>query len=604
MPAAVTGAERAGNPDFTAVAGLEKAKEALLLLAVDPGLKGALIAGAPGTAKSVLARAFRSLIGEAAPFVELPLGVTEDRLIGGLDFERTFRARRRRLLPGLVARAGGGVLLANEINRLELWQARVIAMVLRSERINVEREGLSAELACRFVLVGTCDPREGPVASCIRDAVGLHVGVEELATTAERAALLERLLGFGEPGGAPSQVRWLREQIHAARGRLGEIPLGAEELQQLARAAAEAGVEGHRVDLFAARAARARAALFGRSRIDETDLATAVELVVAPRANPQPAAASGSRREAPETARDASPWESADVLVDPEESPEPPWALECCREACPDLRVTAGKSGPLLRRPGSRGRYAGAVPHQRRGTGVALEPTLRAAALSAASRGQRTLPLRIGSRDLRFKRLRQRCGVLVIFALDASGSMAANRIGQAKGALLRLLRRAYVHRDRVALVAFRGHEAETVLPPSRSVERAMEAVANLTVGGGTPLAAGLTESLRIVRATSGTGEPVLLVLFTDGRANVSLQAGAETLWTEIAELCAEIRSCGVESVVIGTARGFAGGEAQRLAYELGAKYMPLEPAAGRAEELVAGFTERLRARSRLGVVQA
>lgn len=586
---------------FPGVAGLEKAKEALLLLAVDPGLKGVLIAGGPGTAKSSLARAFRSLLDDATPFVEAPLGVTEDQLIGSLDFERTFRTARRHLLPGLLARADGGVLLVDEINRLEPWQARTIAAALRREEVTVEREGVSAVLPSRFILVGAYDPREGPVGAGLLDVVGLHVRAEQLATRQERAALLERLLGL-EGGAAARELSDLRARIRAGRRRLACITLDAAALRQLSVAAAEAGIEGHRVDWLAARAARAHAALAGRRRIEEEDLAAAIDMVVAPRAR-RGGAASEPRGDTVDSVTEALLEESAKESIDPVDFQEPAGVLERRSAALGRACLRAGKAGPPLRRPGPRGRYAGAVRNPRCGARVALESTLRAAALSAASRGDGRLPLRIGAEDLRFKRLRRRSGILVIFAVDASGSMAANRIAQAKGALLRLLRRAYVHRDRVALVSFGGRQAELRLPPSRSTERAVEAVRGLTVGGATPLADGLAEAARIAREASLAGEPVLLVLFTDGRANVSRRAGATGVWEEIAELGAEIRTLGIESVVIDTGREFAGSESERLALLLGGRYARLDRAAGAAAELVAGFAERLRARFRPAVAE-
>lgn len=590
MRSAAAVAEHAGSLAFTALAGLEKAKEALLLLAVDPGLKGVLIAGGPGTAKSSLVRAFRSLFDQ--PFVELPLGVTEDRLIGGLDFERTLRTGRLRLLPGLLARADGGVLVADEVHRLEPWQARVIASSLRSGRVVVEREGASVTQPSRFVLLGTYDPREGPVDANIRDAVGLHVCAGQLATREERAALLARLFRLCEPE-APEAITRLRAQIRASRRRLGRIPWSEEALRRLAEAASDAGLEGHRVDWFAARAARARAALLGRRRIDETDLETAIELVVAPRIDADTAAPTPPG-ELPEACQEATRGESAEMAVDPEDCQEPQGALELSGADGPGRRARAGKSGRPFGHLSRRGRYAGATPHRRRGARVALGPTLRAAALTAASRGQRTLPLQVGAGDLRFQRLHERSSVLVIFLIDTSGSMAANRIAQAKGALLRLLRRAYIHRDRVALVSFRGSHAEIALPPTRSVERAMEAVARLRVGGGTPLACGLAEALRMARAARRTGEPVLLVLLTDGRANVPGRSGGETVWAELAELGAEIQACGAESVVIGATRPFGSTEAQHLARLLGGRFVPLEPGGAEADEAVACFTERLR----------
>lgn len=604
------------------------------------------------------AKTLRRLPVESGPVrvVELPLGATEDRVCGTLDIERALQAGRKVFEPGLLARAHRGFLYIDEVNLLEDHLVDLLLDVAASGRNVVEREGVSVTHPARFVLVGSGNPEEGELRPQLLDRFGLHVRTETIQDIAQRVEIIRRRDEFErDPAGfakaMAAEQECLRQRLIRARELLPKVRADAELLLAVAELCLRLRADGHRGELTLIRAARALAAFEGRDRamgedvrrlavmalrhrlrsdalggvdaavrIDRaldfvfgpqaraasagwranggTDLAAAIEGAAPPRPSDD-GAASQSRLETPEPDGEAWRGEGAEMSVDPEDFPEPPGALECSGEASGDRRARAGKTGRPLH-PGRRGCYKGATADPRRGAPVALEPTLRA----AASRRDSTLPLRIGADDLRFKRLRQRSGVLVIFAVDASGSMAANRIAQAKGALLRLLQRAYVHRDRVALVSFRGIQAETVLSPSRSVQRAMDAVARLAVGGGTPLAAGLAEALRIARATRGTGEPVLLVLFTDGRANVSLRGGAEALWTEVAELSAEIRSSGVESVVISTARGFAGGAAQRLAYELGAKYIPLEPAGGRAEELVAGFTERLRARSRLGWVES
>jgi magnesium chelatase subunit D len=538
---------------------MERAKEALLLLAVDPGLKGVLIAGGPGTAKTILARSFRALAGEEVPFVEAPLGMTEESLLGGVDFERTLRTGRRCLFPGLLARADGGVLFVDEVNLLEPWQAHVIG----------------AGFASRFALIGTYDPREGPVAAALRDAVGLHVDAGELATREERAELMKRVLRI-DPAWAEETVR-LRARIAAARRRLGRVVLGQENLRQLSAAALSAGVEGHRADLLAARAARARAALMGRDRVEAEDLQTALEMVVLPRAARGSEAAARHREPAP-TER----GEAAEMMLEPMEAAEPRGVFDV------ESRCAAAGKAVTVRKNAGRGRYIRPVADRRRGGAVALEATVRAAA------GNGGPLLRVKPRDLRFKQFRRKSGVLAIFAVDASGSMALNRIQQAKGALLRLLRKAYVHRDRIALISFRGREAELLLPPSRSVERAARAVERLAVGGGTPLGAALHQALEVARGKGCGAGPVLLALLTDGRANVAMNGLG--VWEEIEELGAAIQTHRVQTVVIDTARDFAGdGEGQRVARLLGGRYLRLEPTAA-AAEVMSGLVESVRRR--------
>jgi magnesium chelatase subunit D len=214
--------------------------------------------------------------------------------------------------------------------------------------------------------------------------------------------------------------------------------------------------------------------------------------------------------------------------------------------------------------------------------------------------------LRVTSEALRFKRYRSRAGTLFIFLVDTSGSMAANRIAQAKGALAQLLRRAYVDRDRVALVAFRGRGAELLLAPCASASRARTLLEMLPVGGATPLAAGLLRALEVARRAAAEGSRrVRLVLFTDGRANVPLSsdslsegpARVERLGREIRALGAWLGKAGVASLVVDTqSRFIAGGEGQLLARALGGSYVLLpQTMAGAAlsEALAAPGTDSL-----------
>jgi magnesium chelatase subunit D len=246
-----------------------------------------------------------------------------------------------------------------------------------------------------------------------------------------------------------------------------------------------------------------------------------------------------------------------------------------------------------------RGRYSGSSQSKGAGRGVALDATMRASAASQTSRSasqprmaaaSQTLnvterALNVTAEDLRFKRLRGKAGALYIFLVDASGSMAANRIEQAKGALAQLLRRSYVNRDRVALVSFRGRGAELLLAPTGSAARARALLDALPVGGATPLAAGLLRALDVARAASSESKRrINLVVFTDGRANVPLDADgvAETtahkakIRDEISRLCALLRKAGVNSLVVDTRSRFtSNGEGDFLAEALGGRYVRL-----------------------------
>jgi magnesium chelatase subunit D len=617
---------------FSAVVGMDLAKQALLLLAVDPGLKGVLIAASPGTAKSVLARSFASLL-PGASFVEVPLGVADDHLLGGLHLERTLLTGRRQSAPGLLARAHRGVLYAEGLHRLDRTSTHHIAGALNAGMVRLEREGLSAEFPSEFVVIGTCDPEEAAVSDSLANSVGIHVtetgGSPNVERGGERVEILHRLarfdhdpLGFARQFAAETAA--LRRRIAQARSRLPKVNMKRGDLRRLSLAALRLGVEGHRADLFAVRVARAHAALQGRVAVEREDLDAAVQFVLMPRAMflPQPRAAVPPERDAAspdrseaqdamsegyregQTTRDGAEAPGAhpphgpleDQIVEPLDCSAPEEILALPRQNLPQKASEhSGRRNHNSpeRVNWNRGHFVRAVAGRSKAGKIALAATLRAAAphqterRSAAKANSLQPAIQVAARDLRFKQFRQKAGMLVIFAVDASGSMAANRIHLAKGALLRLLEKAYVHRDKVALISFRGDKSEVLLPPTRSVELAKRVLDALPVGGGTPLAAGLEAVLSLARqARPGDGGQKLLVLVTDGTANVTrrkeLSAGGagrssrEAIWRELEEVSELLRRERVESVVIDTRhRLVSRGEAERLAELLGGRHVPL-----------------------------
>ena len=412
--------------------------------------------------------------------------------------------------------------------------------------------------------------------------------------------------------------------IRQARGRLGRVRFPDAELRRLIAAAAQLGLEGHRTDLFALLAARAHAALAGRSRVCEEDLEMAARLVLLPRALPvdrEPAAGPSPEQAQSEEGRagaDPGPEPGApaeDRTTPGEEPPKPvdplPGAFpEEMTGQVPAARAGGRRPGPRTEAsPGSRGRAfrTGLQPDRRRS--IAVAATLRAAApwqswrrrrAAAAPGGGREGPSAPGSEmaaragkagagmvirasDLRFQRLRGKAGLLFIFVVDASGSMAVNRMAQAKGAMARLLQQAYVFRDQVALVRFGGEGAETLLPPTRSVQRAKRLVEALPAAGATPLAAGLVQALGVARSAKlrGSPHPVLLIL-TDGRANRPARPATSgpvppaVLQRELRLLGAEIQRESLTAVVVDTRPSFlAGGEGETLAGWIRARYLRL-----------------------------
>ncbi len=666
-----------------AVVDQEALRTALLLLAVDPGLGGVVIAGRRGTAKSVLARALADLLPPIrvlrhsccnadpaapwewddatwahratisrtpvsrlvpTPFVQVPLGVSEDRLIGSVDVSASIRQGRPVFQPGLLAAAHRGVLYVDEINLLEPGIANLLLAVVADGVHQVEREGISFRHPCRPLLIATYNPAEGELRPHLIDRIAMVLSSDTPLAQADRVEAVERVLQYaGDPAGfwrlqGPGLVE-LRRQIVAGRRRLSRVRLAPEQTRYLVEEAIRAGVEGHRADLFALRVARAHAALQGRRCVNALDLRRAVELVILPRS-----AAFAAQAEPPPGPEQRPPEAPTETPPEGEPPPPEPATDEPPSGSIPEefvfspegvvldphlLALAArghrrhGKAGGRgIVRSQERGRYVKPVlPHgpiQR----VAIDATLRAAAPYQKAR-RRALGRREAQRrgrhlvlrddDLRVRLLARKAGALVIFVVDASGSMALNRMQAAKGAVLQLLGEAYRSRDQVALIAFRGRRADVLLPPTRSITAASRRLERLPCGGGSPMAHGLALAVRLgqnARNAKDIGE-VMIVLISDVKANVSLSRslasssseepeplGLDGMRQELLTMAAAIGQLGMELLVIDTGnRHVASGFAADLARHAGGR-SSLLPKASQAE--ITATTRRLLGRQAPG----
>jgi magnesium chelatase subunit D len=586
---------------FATIVGLEAAKQALLLLAVNPALAGVAIAAPVGSGKSTLARAFAALLPSGTPFVELPVGATEESVLGGLDLEATLAIGRRVVARGLLARAHGGVLYADGLNLLDNSIVAHLISALSDGIVRVERDGLSEAHPARFLLVGTYDPAEGEVPRSLLDRLGLIVPFAPQSDERVRAAVVRQNLA-GERAD-DEEIAILQAMLAEARARLTKVQIEEDQIQALIQAALSLGVEGNRADAFAVQAALAKAAFDGRDAVDDDDLKLAMRLVLLPRATQVPA------QDPPAQDAQHAPGQQDSQAGDQEtnEGQGPRLEdilLEAARVDLPagllDLPFVAQRRGRSGSRGATlnakRGRFVRAVAGDLRGNRIALLPTLVAAApwqrLRQAKHGGARLEIR--REDIRVKRFRDKAGVLYIFVVDASGSMAINRMREAKGAVVRLLQDAYVHRDQVGLIAFRGQQAQVLLAPSQSVERAKRALDVLPTGGGTPLASALLAAWDMAQQARARGiSQVTLVLMTDGRGNVPLRTGSDSpaaqparaqLQAELQQLAALIRAEGIGAVVIDTQVNYLSrGEASRLAAWLGGRYVYLPNA--KAEQI-------------------
>ncbi len=663
---------------FAAIVGQERAKRALLVNAVCPGVGGVLLRGEKGTAKSTAVRGLAALLPEiesvpgcvfgcdpkgalcpdcrvraasgplpSAPrrarLVDLPLAATEDRVAGAVDMEAAIREGVRRLDPGLLAQAHRGLLYVDEVNLLPDHIADMVLDACASGLNVVRREGVSAEHPAEFALVGSMNPEEGELRPQLLDRFGLSAEIAAPREPEERLAVLRAREAFdADPDGflaahVPAQAD-LAERIVQARRILKNVRVPRAMLQLIARLAAEANCAGHRGELAMRRAARALAALDGREDVREPDVLEAAELALAHRrrmqAPPPPPPPPEEEHEhdhehdepppqeeeaAPEDddsgarpeEREAEPQESGeDAGEDAGEERPPPPEEQQGGTPLPDVRQIFAVGAPFrvkpitfrkdrLARKGSgrrtrsrttmkAGRYVGSLPDAAP-TDLALDATLRAAACRGGRRGDGDGPLLdIRREDLRQRRREKKIGNLIVFVVDASGSMgAAQRMSEAKGAVLSLLLDAYQKRDRVAFVAFRGERAEVLLHPTGSVEAAFRHLEELPTGGRTPLADGLAEGFRVIENALRKDPdtfPVLLVI-SDGRANAApegvrpvaaamLTAGAIAEDGRVRSLVVDVERKGMLS--FGLARG--------LAEALGADHFHIEDL--KAETLV------------------
>jgi len=583
---------------FSAVVGQETLKAALCLNAIDPRVGGVLIRGEKGTAKSTIVRALAAVLPEMdvveeckfhcdpsdsgswcvecrsrgfgseattqtrRPWiVDLPVSITEDRLVGTLCLEHALKFGERAFEPGILARANRSILYVDEVNLLDDHLVDTLLDVAAMGINTVEREGISFQHPARFILVGTMNPEEGELRPQLLDRFGLCVDVKSVRDPALRVEILDRRRRFEEDPKAFSSD-WISEEdelrirLENARARLSSIELSVDVKRFIVSVCLKAGVDGHRSDLVMARAACAWAAWNARDQVEVEDLMAVAPLVLAHRVRRSPieqqtADQAGLKDMVSSALSENS--EQSEGLGGPSSASADTCTAEELEATLQTILSTSAKNSgwPVVDPPkidrhlddmprSISGRRHQTVSDDHRGRHVrsvkagcatavdmALGATIREAAVHQQSRDG-SLAINIDSADVMKKVRKRKAGASIVLCVDASGSMgAAERMEAARAAALGLLVDAYQRRDRVGLVSFRGEGTDIVMAPTASLELAQLKLRTMPAGGATPLAAGLLKSLELLEAEVKRDPQVIpwLVVLTDGRANVGLSGG-------------------------------------------------------------------------------
>lgn len=609
---------------------MEKAKEAILLTLVNPFAGGLLLSGEKGTGKSTLVRSARELVD--APWVEIPISITEDRLFGSIDAEEAIRSGHKKLLPGLIDEADKGIIYIDDANLLRDDLLSAVLNIREAGGYRLERDGLSEQRDTAFTVLAVMNPESGTLSSSSLDRFGLFAQADPSYDDETRLEIIRRVLDF-EKDGIAFRAKWqeetdaLKKKIKDAREALSKVEVSAAMIQLAAVYTLKAHVAGHRADIYLIEAARAEAALEGRKYVLPKDLEKAAEFVLPHRMRKaeeqqgqpseempqeQPEEENKPQQEeeqqTPQDNEFSHPPEAQPPQINTEDADDssheqnqdnaqmsnprgqsreriddadlhvnlPPMWIEPSKDRKP--KKGSGKRS-LTMTDLMQGRYVRAEIPKAKTSDIAFDATLRAAAPYQKARPSNGCAVVIRKDDLRSKVREKRTGNIFLFVVDASGSMGAReRMKTVKGVIFKILLDAYQKRDRVGMVAFRKNQAEVLLPVTRSVDFAQKKLATMPTSGKTPLAKGLLKAedvLDMLYRQDANQDPVM-ILITDGRATSSLNKGTNPV-TDALEEAKRIGRRNIPVAVIDTESGFIKlGLAKKLAKAMGASYFQVD----------------------------
>lgn len=602
---------------FSAIVGQKQARQALLYGAINPKIGGVLLCGQKGCAKSTLVRALANLNG--INVIDLPLNITEDMLIGMIDLQEAVRFGRKTFEGGVLRRAHGNILYVDEVNLLSDTIVNSLLDVMQSGISRMERDGISYTYPSEFLLVGSMNPEESPLRVHFLDRFGLYVEMQGIQNAEQRKAVIKQRMSFeSDPvrffQQYEQQDQILAQKIKAAQQKINAIEIPEPIIRLAVEFSTTANTAGHRAEIVLIETALAIAAFNDQDVVTEDNVKAAAQFVLPHRirGDEQEQTSRQSQENVLETEDELFPPlddeqqqgmdQSQDMQFEsaPMDSAENPNEKITGNEEITDETVVQGQEiyevqdiavNPMdrTRRKGSgkrsktasgtsRGRYIGFELPKQINQDIALDATLRIAAVYQMTRVKNGMAINIHKSDIRIKKRENRIGTTIIFAVDASGSMGAKRrMVVTKEAILSLLYDAYQKRDQVGLIAFRKDHAEVLLPFTRSIDLAQKQLQQLPTGGRTPLSEGLHLAWQMITARQMKDPDMipLLILITDGKANSSNRI--ENPVSEAISVAAKIGTHRIPSIVIDTEKGlFPLGIAKEIAGNMNARYYKVD----------------------------